>query len=454
MTTELSPRRRTTEGGARGPLSVPVPRLEVLVERENGAATHRRIVIENDRLRVGSHESNDVRLADPQVSRFHCSVSRGEHDWELCDTGSLNGTRLDGVSVRDADLPRAECTVELGNSRLRLRGMRPRATRDLPDWTSFGELHGESAAMRATFVTLDRASRSDSTVLIEGESGTGKELAASEIVRRGRRANAPFVIVDCGSMPSNLAPSELFGHSRGAFTGADAARTGAFEAAHGGTIFLDEVGEMPLDMQPQLLRALESRQIRRVGENVVRNVDVRVIAATNRRLEREVNQGRFREDLYYRLSVVSVRMPSLRQRLDDIPALVEVLVKKMDAEPALDLFTREVHARMQQHDWPGNVRELRNFVERAVVLDSAPDYQPASHHAGASGRGSERVDLDVPFRRAKEKLVETFERRYLSELLEWSGGNVSQAARRSRIDRIHLHRLLQRYGLRRTSSGG
>ncbi|MEJ7732458.1 MAG: sigma-54 dependent transcriptional regulator, partial [Polyangiaceae bacterium] len=340
---------------------------------------------------------------------------------------------------------------------------------EVPVWPSFGGLYGSSLPMRRLFGMLDRVARSDSNVLIEGESGTGKELVATEIVQRGTRADRPFVIVDCSAISPSLIGSELFGHLRGAFTGADRERVGAFEASDGGTLFLDEIGELPLDLQPMLLRALESREIRRIGETHPRKVDVRVIAATNRRLDREVNHGRFREDLYFRLSVVTLRVPPLRERLDDVPLLVEVLLEGMmkagdkaslaNNEPSWRrLFTPEVVADLQRYDWPGNVRELKNYVERAVVLDRAAPTSERAHGESwlppEPGTAAAPPNLDVAFTAAKEEVVADFERRYLSALLKWAGGNISRAARRAGMDRMYLHRLLQRHGMQSASFRG
>jgi DNA-binding NtrC family response regulator len=438
--------------------AVAIPRLELVVEREAGRAVTRTVVLDSDLIRVGSHPSNEVALDDRHVSRFHCRLSRGEAGWTLMDTGSLNGTSVDGVRTRDADLPRPVCRIALGGSVVRVRELGSENVETIPQWSSFGELYGESLAMRQLFATLDRVARSEATVLIEGDSGTGKELAATEIVRRGPRAAKPFVIVDCSAISPTLIESELFGHAKGAFTGADRLRVGAFEAADGGTVFLDEIGELPLEMQPKLLRVLESREIRRTGENEPRKVDVRVIAATNRRLESEVNRGRFREDLYYRLGVVTVRMPPLRKRISDLPLLIRMILRSLNAEDSLHLFSAEVLADMSQHDWPGNVRELRNYVERSVVLEQAA---PTSERPSAysivpppmtqpmpAGPSEPAPDLEKSFKLAKDEVISDFERRYLAALLDWAGGNVSKAARKAKMDRMYLYRLLQRYDLR------
>jgi DNA-binding NtrC family response regulator len=434
-----------------------IPRLELVVEQEAGRPKAQSRVLEGELFRLGSHPSNDLVIEDPLVSRFHCQLVRSESGWSITDTDSVNGTFVQGLRVRDADLPPGGSRIRIGDTLLIARELGPAGVAEIPEWSSFGELYGESTLMRRLFGVLNRVALSEATVLLEGESGTGKELAATEIVRRGPRSDAPFLIVDCGAISPNLIESELFGHVKGAFTGADRTRIGAFEEANGGTIFLDEIGDMPLDMQSRLLRAIEAREIRRTGENTSRRVDVRVIAATNRRLESEVNHGRFREDLFFRLSVLTVRLPPLRKRLDDIPLLVRVLLRSMNAEESEHIFTPEVLADMALHDWPGNVRELRNYVERSIVLEAAaPASQrrqtsdlPAEREApSARGQMATQVGLEKPFKVAKDEVIASFERRYLTALLEASGGNISRAARLAKMDRMYLYRLLQRYELR------
>ncbi len=430
------------------------------MEREAGEAGHRSersIVVDGDFVRVGSHPSNDVVLNDPLVSRFHCALVRGRSGFRLTDTDSLNGTRVNGLRVRDADLPLPECRIELGDSVVRVRDAGSVSNTDLSPSLALGALYGMALPTRRLFELIKRVAKSASDVLIEGESGTGKELIAAEIVRLGGRSAKPLVIVDCGAVSPQLIESELFGHTRGAFTGAMRDRVGAFEAADGGTVFLDEVGELPLDMQPKLLRALAAREVRRVGENHARKVDVRVIAATNRQLEREVNRGRFREDLYYRLSVLTVRVPPLRERMDDVPILIDRFLEELDLTEKRAVFTPEVIEEMTRYDWPGNVRELRNFVERKVVLEShaelvrppqgGADARPSQHPASASSAAT-APSVELPFKDAKERVIADFERAYLAELLRWAGGNVSKAARKAKLDRMHLHRLFQRHGLR------
>jgi len=433
---------------------VAVPRLEFEVLREGGKTSDRRVELQGEHLRIGSHPSNDLVLEDRLVSRFHCSLTLKASGWALTDNGSLNGTLVAGVRVRDADLPSGRAELTLGDSLIRVKKLGAAGTVRLPEKSCFGDLHGASVAMRQVFSILEKVSNSEATVLIQGESGTGKELVAQEIVRRGPRAKNPFLTLDCSAISPTLIESELFGHARGAFTGANRMRIGAFEAAHGGTLFLDEIGEMPLDMQPKLLRALESHEIRRAGENEARKVDVRVIAATNRNLEREVNRGRFREDLYFRLSVITVRLPPLRERVEDIPLLVRTFLERMDATDSEVLFTEEVLQEVSEHDWPGNLRELRNYVERALVLNDpkAASMPPPSLDAEGEPPTEELMlgaRIDEPFKVGKERLISTYERAYLEQLMAWAGGNVSRAARKAKIDRMYLHRLLQRYELKR-----
>jgi two-component system, NtrC family, response regulator GlrR len=297
---------------------------------------------------------------------------------------------------------------------------------------------------------LERVAATDATVLLLGETGTGKELAAESIHRESSRANGPFIIVDCGAIPSELLESELFGHERGAFTGALRSREGAFSAAAGGTIFLDEIGELPRDLQPKLLRALSRRAVKPVGGEAYVDVDVRVIAATNRDLRQEVNVDRFRGDLYYRLAVVEVRLPPLRDRLDDLPILVETMLRESRATPieTSRLLAAPFLAQLREHRWPGNVRELRNAIDRALALGPWEPEPSAKTTEPPGGLSGPPIDLSRPFKEARDDWTATFERAYLAALLVEHGGNIRAAARAAGIDRVHLYRLLARHGLR------
>jgi two-component system, NtrC family, response regulator GlrR len=321
----------------------------------------------------------------------------------------------------------------------------------------FGGLVGQSSAMRAAYSVLEQAAASEVTVLIQGDTGTGKEACAEAIHRQSRRRHGPFVVVDCGSLSPQLLESELFGHERGSFTGAVAGRKGAFEAANGGTIFLDEIGELGVDLQPKLLRALERKEIKPVGSNAYRPVDVRVLAATNRDLVQEVAARRFRSDLYFRLAVLIVRLPALRERLEDLPLLIEHMLEILGAtdDPYAQRLRSEAFiAELRRHPWRGNVRELRNHIERCLVTHDEQSPPPPS---GETERGDEmrrefQVDLSLPFKAARERCVNELERRYLAALLEKQGNRVSAAARVAGVDRIYFYRLLRKHGLRSRES--
>jgi DNA-binding NtrC family response regulator len=289
-------------------------------------------------------------------------------------------------------------------------------------------------------------------VLITGESGTGKELAARAVHAASPRASKPFEVVDCGGLPPTLVESELFGHERGAFTGAVSEREGAFERADGGTLFLDELGELPLEVQPKLLRVLGEGEVRRVGGKKTKKVDVRVVAATNRDLRREINVGQFRGDLYYRLAVIQVRMPALRERLDDLPSLVmalfERILKDRGVQAEIDL-DEDFWTPLATYAWPGNVRELRNYLEQLLILRVAPPLEGASDVAErAPGALLEGLD-QLPWHNAKSELIERFERQYISTLLAQTHGNIAEAARRAGVDRGTLFRTIRRLGLKR-----
>jgi DNA-binding NtrC family response regulator len=343
---------------------------------------------------------------------------------------------------------------DLGRTRVRVSVDRERTAVASSGAARFGELIGSSALMRAVYTVLERAAPTNAPVLITGESGTGKELAADAIHAASPRASRAFEVVDCGGLPPTLIESELFGHEKGAFTGATADREGAFERADGGTLFLDELGELPIDLQPKLLRALGEGEIRRVGAKKGRRVDVRVVAATNRDLRREVNAGRFRPDLFYRLAVIQVRMPPLRERSDDIPVLANVLLARIIADRqlgapfALDAETLDALAR---HSWPGNVRELRNYLEQLAILRHAPPLE-----AGApDGSTSASFDslLHLPMHRARATVLEQFERAYVTRLLAECDQNVAEAARRANVDRATIFRIIRRAGLRSSDDG-
>jgi len=348
----------------------------------------------------------------------------------------------------------AALAVSRAAERKALREQAERLRRELQDVYGFHSLVGRSPAMRQVYALLERASTMDITVLLSGESGTGKELAAKAIHYRGARRDGPFVAVNAGALPAELVESELFGHARGAFTGAAGARRGLFEEASGGTLMLDEIGELPLAVQVKLNRALQEREIRRVGENVPVRVDVRIVAATHRDLKAEVAAGRFREDLYYRLNVFPVRMPALRERREDVPLLaVHFLARHAKAHGrAVEGFDPEALRVLVSHDWPGNVRELENAVERAVAVADGELVRPADLPEELRSPPRRLVPTEMlvklPYREAVDMARDTVSREYLAVLMREFGGNVTRAAERAGVERESLHRLLKRYGLR------
>ena len=417
-------------------------RLRVIVGPDLDASHETR----GERTVLGSHESADFVLTDPTVSRFHCELVVVENGRVLVrDLGSRNGTLIDGVTVLAGYLTPG-CIITLGRTQIHVEAGDSVVRLPLSDRQRFGGLVGTSRAMSALFATLERAAACDSTVLLQGETGTGKDVAAGSIHQESARRDGPFVVVDCGSIAPNLIESELFGHVRGAFTGATTDRAGALEAANGGTLFLDEIGELPLDLQPKLLRVLERREVKRIGGTEVCSVDVRIIAATNRNLRAEVNAGRFRADLYYRLAVLDIQLPPLREREEDLAALVGHMLEQLgvtDDPRAAPLRSPELLATLAQHPWPGNVRELRNYVERCIAFETQMPLQTPSVTDPML-----LLDPRQPLRIARDRWTRFMERAYLQRLLELHGDNVAAAARAAGVDRVHLHRLLARCGLR------
>jgi transcriptional regulator with GAF, ATPase, and Fis domain len=404
-------------------------------------------------LEIGTDPACTMVLSDPKVSRRHLLVKVRGGRIHVKDLGSRNGTFLGGARIVDAEVPLG-VVLEVGQSfiavqpRVWLREVQPSNAR------AFGALSGESVAMREVFAIFERVAPTDVTVLIDGESGTGKELAARSIHQASARAIKPYVVFDCGSVPSELAESELFGHKKGAFSGATSDRAGAFQQADGGTLCLDELGELPLELQPKLLRAIDSGEVRPVGEDVPRKVDVRIIAATNRDLHSEARRGRFRSDLLYRLEVVRVRLPPLRHRPEDLPGLVARLLE--GKLPDGDVIDGENLKRLMAYSWPGNVRELKNTLIRAVALARPVDGSvapfsklvfnlgPASSMPVSIGSEFPGIASNVQYKEAKAQLVISFERAYVARLLERFSGNVTQAAAAAGLSRKHLHDLIKR----------
>ncbi len=397
-------------------------------------------------LVVGTGEGSGLRLRDPKVSRAHCEITLGRRGFLVRDLGSRNGTFYQGSAVGEVAVPPG-VVLRVGGTHLQLATGAVKNEIDPSPQRAFGPLVGQGLPRRRVFAQLEKASRSDSTVLLLGETGTGKELAARALHEQGPRRKGPFVVLECAALPAELLHSALFGHELGAFTGATRRHQGAFERAQGGTLFLDEIAALPLEHQPALLRALDTRHIQRVGSATRIELDVRVIASSRVDLAAEVAARRFREDLFYRLNVVQTELPPLRHCKEDLPLLCEAILRELGiSEPGpiegLGLSL------LAEHTWPGNTRELRNVLERAVVMSGGPrpfvelDFEP-----GRQAPGRTSVPVDDSFQARKERVIEAFERDFLSDLLRESRGNIKQASRLSGIERTQLKRMLRKRNL-------
>jgi transcriptional regulator with GAF, ATPase, and Fis domain len=413
-----------------------------VIEGPNAGASVRARTSE---VSVGTAPANDLVLTDPTVSRHHFSVTATPDGLHLRDLGSSNGTLVGSVRIQSGFID-GEVRVRVGRTTLRIDLSDDDICEVLSPEDRFGTLIGSSSAMRRIFAALPRLAQSDSTVLLEGETGTGKGVLAAAIHEASARAAKPFVVLDCAAIAPTLIESELFGHVKGSFTGAASDRAGAFELANGGTIFIDEIGELPLDMQPKLLRVLEERTVKRVGGNQRIKIDARVIAATNRDLRMEVNRNAFRADLFYRLNVVRIHIPPLRERTGDIERLArhfhaELVPNKSMSEELLEYLRRQ--------PWPGNVRELRAAVERAILFEDpallALDQPTASE---AQAQVDDAFDPRLSFRMAKQRAADRWEKEYMRGLMVAAKDNLSEAARIAKMDRSHLRTLLRKYGLR------
>jgi two-component system response regulator GlrR len=450
-----------------------LPRLEWTdAEGERTAVVERRSV-------VGSAPHCDVIVADRAVSRVHAEIEPREDGLWIRDLKSLNGTFVEGVSV-EAGCVLHGFTIRVGTTDLRVNygNAEKKAVEQWPS-DHYGPLLGRSPVMRELFSTLARLAPLEACILIQGETGTGKELVARAIHEASARAAGPFIVVDCAALSESLIEAELFGHAKGAFTGAHQTRIGAIEAASGGTVFLDEIGELPLGMQPKLLRMLESSTIRRIGESRHREVNVRFVTATHRDLLSMVNRGEFREDLYFRLAVVPVRLPALRERVEDIGPLLARF-----SEGSLGWLTPSLLHSLEDAPWRGNVRELRNFAARASALGpvealtlsgqlaerrepvtaiinrpaellmppSPPAAPPPTVAVETSSpeaplQATDTPSFFQPFGAFREQWIHRGERVFLQALLERHQRNVAAAAKEASLDRTHMYRLLRKHGL-------
>lgn len=454
---ELSTVVKPREAGGLGAIAGPAPGFAVVVV--GGTDDGGRVELDASRAvpaLVGSSPICDLRLSDRMVSRRHASLEATPRGLRIVDLGSRNGIVVGGLTVGEAFLRGGEIIV-VGETTLHVTKLAPVEAAPLPRAHRFGRMVGTSAAMRRLYPLCERLAASTVPVLIEGETGTGKEVLAEALHESSSRAAGPFCVFDCASVSPNLLESALFGHERGSFTGASGERRGVFEEAHGGTLLLDEIGELDLSLQPKLLRVLERGEVQRVGGNAWTKVDVRVLAATRRDLDREVQAGRFRDDLFYRLAVGRIALPPLRDRHGDIPVLAAQFWRGLGADDKP--LSPEVLARFEDYPWPGNVRELRNAVARflavgelvAAGLDANDGPHPEALPSPPGDVIEAALDEALPFVRARDRVVAEFERRYVERILAKHGGNVARAAAASGLARRYFQLIRARY---RDKTGG
>jgi transcriptional regulator with PAS, ATPase and Fis domain len=404
-----------------------------------GADAGRAVTIDQPTCIIGTGQSADVRLGDPAVSREHVRVSLLPNGVRVRDDGSKNGTWLGGVRIREVLLS-SDASIVVGGTTIAITVEADDLELPLSKNDRFGDAIGGSVVMRNLFAVLEKVAPTDLTVLLEGESGTGKDVLARAIHARSSRANEPMVVVDCGAIPETLIESELFGHERGAFTGADKARKGVFEEASGDTLFLDEIGELPVEMQPKLLRVLESREVKPIGARAPRPIDVRVVAATSRRLAEAARTGEFRSDLFYRLAVARVTVPPLRERPEDVLPIARAMLRVLRNDPTLEI-PPDLASMLGAYTWPGNVRELRNVVERWAALGRLDRtmFDPLEAQASAED------DLALlPYHEARKIVLDRFEEKYLPRVLERAGGVIARAAELAEVARPSFYRMLER----------
>ena len=497
--------RPTVEIGGQ-PLSDGFPVNRLRLEVTEGNDEGKKFATDQPIIRIGADILCDLVLSDPTVSRNHAEVRQRGEKIVLVDLDSTNGTFIDDEAVEQVPL-RPGQIFRVGRTKIRVERIREKLAIKTTEDTRYDNIIGQSQALREIFSIMDRVAPSELSVVIEGETGSGKELIARAIHEHSRRKGQPFVVFDCSAFPANLLESQLFGHEKGAFTGAVKRHRGVFERANGGTIFFDELGELDMEFQAKFLRVLETGEFRPVGSEKTVSTDVRVVCATNRDLEERIAEGEFRRDLFYRLAQVRFRLPPLRERVEDIPLLVEhFLEAQAERTGAVPRMAADAHTTLQRYSWPGNIRELRNVVEKAVAMcagshitadylrgelrvghgglaNAASAPSPSGPHpsvrgsfapaAGApapgvtgaqinEGEQSRLVSLRpghiqvntrmlrdddsiIPFKDAKDAIISEFEKRYIELLLERCEENVSKAARVAQVDRRHFYRLLKKH---------
>jgi DNA-binding NtrC family response regulator len=417
-------------------------RLEVLEGPDRGTV----FVAESDEVSVGTAGGNDLVLTDETVSRYHMELLRQPDGILVRDHGSTNGTALGDATIREAWIP-AGAVLRLGKSSIQVsEGDLVRV--ELMPGDRFGRLRGKSPVMRKLMSRLEKVAQSDVPILLLGETGTGKELMAEAVHHASPRASGPLEVVDCAALHPTLVASELFGHEKGAFTGADRRHVGAFERAHGGTVFLDEIGDISPEFQASLLGALERRRFKRVGGTEDIQCDVRVVSATHRDLRAEVNAGTFRQDLYYRLAVVLLRVPALRERMEDLPVLMLHFLYEAGFDGELEeLIPKSALKNLEAHHFPGNVRELRNLMEATLALGEAPSL---SAHETSSERIVQMPEeiFELTYKEARTIVMDQFEARYVKKLLARTDENAALGARTAKMNRSYLFQLIRKHGLR------
>lgn len=427
-----------------------------IVEGPDQGQVHRLDVSLAFRALVGTSPACTVRLTDKEVSRRHLALEVVAGRLRVSDLGSTNGTWVDRVRITNAELEGGQ-SLRLGQTTFRVeleRDAPPGPVALLSTATRFGRVVGASDAMRRLYPLCTRLAATSVPVVIEGETGTGKEVLAESLHEMGPRADGPFVVFDCTAVPPNLVEAELFGYERGAFTGAVQGRRGLFEQADGGTLLIDEIGDLDLPLQAKLLRAIERSEVRRLGSDRWIRADVRILAATRRDLDREVQAGRFRDDLFHRLAVVRIELPPLRHRTGDIAKLALHLWREMGGDPLA--LPRALVQRWEDYAWPGNVRELRNTIARQLAVGDLSnvqnEYVPPSAEAPPPPTASrptgdaidQFVNMDLSFPQARDRILEEFETRFVTRLLERHGGDVAKAAAASGIGRRYFQKLKAR----------
>ncbi|MFT3835693.1 MAG: sigma 54-dependent Fis family transcriptional regulator [Myxococcaceae bacterium] len=424
-----------------------LPLKGLLVEVAEGPDAGKQCSSESEVLSVGTATDNQLCLTDPSVSRYHLELSRSGDRVGVKDVGSTNSTFAGQVAISVGTVAPGTL-LKIGRTTLKVSDGQ-RLELELHPSNALGPLKGRTELMRRLMTKLQKVAQSDVAVLLNGESGTGKELIARALHEHSQHSKEPFITVDCGALAPGLVASELFGHEKGAFTGADRRHIGAFERAHKGTLFLDEIGELPPALQSTLLGVLERRKFRRVGGTDDVQVDVRVVSATHRDLRSEVNKGTFRLDLFYRLAVVRLDVPPLRERADDIPLLVEHFLREAGFDGQVEeLVSAKAMDSLQKHYWPGNVRELRNLVEATLAMGETPPLDSVAAPAGGAEPAAQAEGPLTTYKDARASALNVFERAYLTRLIEKSKGNVSEAARVARMDRSHLIEMLKRHSLK------